>query len=361
MKAAIRYLRCDGAQRKAIVVSSDIAEYARGSSGEQTQGAGAVAFLLEADPKIAAVDLESWWLGFRLSRSGLPQALRAALHRGATHPETEMARDFPVFNGKYSTICYLDAVVKALDDMFHKNEIHRPRAFYDSLGGAFFHRPYHRMPIQAMAAAALWGMVQEADLADELKGLCGEAEADYETVVAEVRSRPELFKLVQEKGPDHDPTPEASKVVRFMRSTPWFKNFVAEKFSLGDALVRELGNLYTASLPAWLAAGLQDAAERELDLDGKTLLTVGYGSGDAAEAIPLRMVDGWQDAARRTRFKEALADVVDLSREQYEAMHDGNEIDGLDQVPPQGFFIERRGAENAPKFQDIGIDYYRFH
>ena len=41
-------LACDGANRQAIVVSSDIAEYARGSSGESTQGAGAVALLLEA-------------------------------------------------------------------------------------------------------------------------------------------------------------------------------------------------------------------------------------------------------------------------------------------------------------------------
>ena len=43
MKSAIRHLALDGAGGQAIVVCADIAEYARGSSGEPTQGAGAVA------------------------------------------------------------------------------------------------------------------------------------------------------------------------------------------------------------------------------------------------------------------------------------------------------------------------------
>src|SRR5215470_1985948 len=40
MKSAARYVALDGADKLAIVVCSDIAEYARGSSGEATQGAG---------------------------------------------------------------------------------------------------------------------------------------------------------------------------------------------------------------------------------------------------------------------------------------------------------------------------------
>jgi hydroxymethylglutaryl-CoA synthase len=57
MKGAIRHLALDGAGSQAIVVCADIAEYARGSSGEPTQGAGAGAMLLEEHPKLAVVDL----------------------------------------------------------------------------------------------------------------------------------------------------------------------------------------------------------------------------------------------------------------------------------------------------------------
>ena len=57
MKGAIRHLALDGAGGQAIVVCADISEYARGSSGEPTQGAGAVAMLLEEELRVIGVKL----------------------------------------------------------------------------------------------------------------------------------------------------------------------------------------------------------------------------------------------------------------------------------------------------------------
>src|SRR5688572_9293154 len=57
LKGALRYALSDGQDRQAIVVCSDIAEYERGTSGEQTQGAGAVAMLVERRPRLFEVDL----------------------------------------------------------------------------------------------------------------------------------------------------------------------------------------------------------------------------------------------------------------------------------------------------------------
>ena len=58
LKHALRYLALETDDRCAIVVSADIAEYARGSSGEPTQGAGAVAMLVERNPTLLNVHLE---------------------------------------------------------------------------------------------------------------------------------------------------------------------------------------------------------------------------------------------------------------------------------------------------------------
>src|SRR4249920_2363058 len=57
LKNALRYVNYDGKGRQAIVVSADVAEYERGSSGEQTQGAGAIAMFVEHTPKLFSVDL----------------------------------------------------------------------------------------------------------------------------------------------------------------------------------------------------------------------------------------------------------------------------------------------------------------
>lgn len=45
--------------RKVLVISADESRYGLGTSGEPTQGAGAIAMLISADPQIFAIDMES--------------------------------------------------------------------------------------------------------------------------------------------------------------------------------------------------------------------------------------------------------------------------------------------------------------
>jgi hydroxymethylglutaryl-CoA synthase len=123
--------------------------------------------------------------------------------------------------------------------------------------------------------------------------------------------------------------------------------------------MRELGNLYTAALPAWLAAGFEQAYEENVDLTGKTVLAIGYGSGDAAEAIPLTVCEGWREAASKIGFAHALDNAIELTREQYEQKHDGVEID-VGYVPNGEFVVERVGQRVSGEFQDIGVEYYRY-
>jgi hydroxymethylglutaryl-CoA synthase len=146
--------------------------------------------------------------------------------------------------------------------------------------------------------------------------------------------------------------------VKAYRRSEAFERFAADKLSLGAEIVRDLGNLYTASLPAWIGAAFEDALHRDLPLAGRTLLALGYGSGDAAEAIPLRVVDGWQDAAKRIGMRDALKDAIDLDRESYEALHDGHPTE-LDDAA-RGFVVERVGDRYDPEFQDLGIEYYAY-
>jgi hydroxymethylglutaryl-CoA synthase len=119
------------------------------------------------------------------------------------------------------------------------------------------------------------------------------------------------------------------------------------------------GNLYTASLPIWMAAGLEQAVEEGLDLTGQRLLTIGYGSGDAAEAIPLRVVPGWQQAARQIDFARVLADAVDIDQASYEQLHDAGTLQQAAESRPGVFVIDRVG-ERSGHFDDSGIEYYRY-
>ncbi len=108
-----------------------------------------------------------------------------------------------------------------------------------------------------------------------------------------------------------------------MRKQKGFRRLLDEKMSLGSEPVKDLGNLYSAALPAWIAAGFEEAGQKGLALAGAPMVAVGYGSGDAAEALPMYAEPGYEAAAARIGFTRALAGGVTLSRQQYEALHDG--------------------------------------
>jgi hypothetical protein len=96
------------------------------------------------------------------------------------------------------------------------------------------------------------------------------------------------------------------------------------------------------------------------DIAGQGWLALGYGSGDAAEAIPMRVATGWQEAARRINFAEALGEPVDLTEAQYVALHEGRASD-LIPVPPSGeFVVESVGTIDGADFQNLGVEFYRY-
>jgi hydroxymethylglutaryl-CoA synthase len=129
---------------------------------------------------------------------------------------------------------------------------------------------------------------------------------------------------------------------------------------LGCRQMEELGNLYTGALPAWFAAGLSDAFEEDRHLAGREILLIGYGSGDAAEAIPVRMVDGWQEAAGRINMASSLSGYINLTEDQYLALRKGAMKTPPGYKPKAEFIVDRVGSMNDENFQDTGIEYYRY-
>jgi hydroxymethylglutaryl-CoA synthase len=204
----------------------------------------------------------------------------------------------------------------------------------------------------------LWSLGHDQDGREELRAVCEKAGADPEAVLREITTSADLYERVIAHGVEAEPYPAASKLAKEVRRTDRFKSLLNDKMSLGSDAMMELGNIYTAALPAWLAAGLEEAQQQSVDLTGKTLIAIGYGSGDAAEAMPLRVVPGWEKAAAKIGFARALEGYVDLEQHQYEALHDGREVIGLDYQPSGELVIERVGREVGAEFQDVGIEYY---
>jgi hydroxymethylglutaryl-CoA synthase len=358
LKAALRYAMCDAGERQAIVVSADVAEYERGSTGEQTQGAGAVAMLVERTPRLFSVDLLH--TGSASDYRGPDFRKPFARHfTDGYAPRTRRLSDFPVFSGKYSTFSYLDETVHAVEDMLRRLEV-SAGGYYDSVRALFFHRPYQYMPVQAMSFLYVRGLARGDHHHDELRALAEQAGVVFEDVLRETESTPDLYAHLLKGEPLSDPYAATSAVAACLRKQGSFRELLAQKMSLGSEAVKELGNLYSAALPAWVAAGFEQAAGEKRDLSAANMVAVGYGSGDAAEAMPIRVVQGWQAPAGRIGFARALEGAIDLDRAQYEAFHDGHEVPELDYQPRHEFAIARVGKRYESSFQDLGVEYYDF-
>jgi hydroxymethylglutaryl-CoA synthase len=192
-----------------------------------------------------------------------------------------------------------------------------------------------------------------------LEAHCKRIGMDVNALIKEMNSTPDILELVRTGNIDEDVYPLCVELLREFRSSPEFATLVAAKMSLGSEVMKDIGNVYCAALPAWMAAGLEDAYQSNVDLEGRKVLAVGYGSGDAAEALPMTVTKGWRQAAANIGFGAALEAHQDLTQAQYESLHDTGTAKGLHD-PADGFVIQSIGSSANPKFSDEGIEYYRF-
>ena len=136
------WIRAGEADNKhALVVVSDIAKYDLGSSGEMTQGAGAVAMLLNDRPRLLAFD---------------PKVTATSIK-----DEYDFYRPFgketPIVHGQYSNMLYLIQIRKALESYKKKVEqagiieVGKDESILDYIDYLNMHLPYSNMGKKALA------------------------------------------------------------------------------------------------------------------------------------------------------------------------------------------------------------------
>ncbi len=114
-------------QSKVLVIASDVARYELGSPGESTQGCGAVAFTISADPHLLTIDPEAGFYADDVMDFWRPNYLSEAL-----------------VDGKFSTLVY----IKALKASWKQYAEESGRSLED------FSRFCYHIPFTRMAAKA---------------------------------------------------------------------------------------------------------------------------------------------------------------------------------------------------------------
>jgi hydroxymethylglutaryl-CoA synthase len=288
--------------RAALVIATDTALYERGDPGEATQGAGAVAMLVDEDPDIVALSTE--------------QGYGSADETDFLKPNQQ----FPSVDGKRSIQVYLARMREALED-------------YESVAGDthpddFVYFPFHTPYPGMVRKAALLGyrhITRGTDIEDALADDIGmqPREADF----AEWDDYEEAIRAYMD---------ELKETRRYRE---WYERAI-------DPTVRiagQVGNWYTGSVHLARLSALRAAAGEDADLVGEKLLVGSYGSGAQAEIHAETVQDGWREGVEAVDVEARLDDRYDLSYEEYELVHDVHnhekEVEVDEFTQPSGEFV----------------------
>lgn len=117
---------------KVLILASDVAKYGLNTAGEPTQGAGAVAMLITAEPSILAIEKESGVYTKDIDDFWRPNY-----------------SNVPFVDGKYSVSAYLDTLMAAWT---HYKE--QQNGKFSDLEAMLFHVPYTKMGRKALESLA---------------------------------------------------------------------------------------------------------------------------------------------------------------------------------------------------------------
>lgn len=117
-------------ESRVLVLASDIARYGLNSGGEATQGAGAVALVISADPKIMEIENQSTYLTSDIMDFWRP-----------------VYTDVPIVNGKFSNEQYLAFFTNVWERYTVKTGL-----FLSDFEAICFHLPYAKMGRKALNA-----------------------------------------------------------------------------------------------------------------------------------------------------------------------------------------------------------------
>jgi len=323
--------------RIGIVVGADNAKYELGSGGEYTQGAGAVAVLVRANPRLLAIR-DAWGVAthsvhdfFKPLRSvskqqlveevlrlvgqdparavdllaSLPDSINVTGTLDSNEDHFLLHKETPVFDGPYSNDCYQQRIREALMDFKRQAGLDSEAPATDRWHRLAFHLPY------AFQARRMFSEV----FMEEAK-----RRGDWKLIEAELsQEEPQSDDF----GTDKDYRKAYNGFLRAITKTEAYRTFIDARIEKSERASSLVGNLYTSSLFLALMSLLEADFLEGCELRGLRMGFFAYGSGSKAKVFEGEVQPRWREVAGRFHLMERLRKRKAIKYATYEALHRG--------------------------------------
>ena len=284
-------------ERKAIVIASDVAKYELASTGEYTQGAGAVAMLISSNPSIISfnetfgISMEHVGDFFKPRRLLRNKDLKGDIDiqkiTSTNKAVLELFYEEPVFDGQYSNECYAKRIKEGMEHFIEQKNTNL-LTDWDKL---VFHLPYAFQGRRMMLDIWIDWMKENGNLGDIENEVGKEDHNDIKTWKKSV-SKSSLYKT-----------------------------FVKEKIADGEVASGEIGNMYTASIFMSLISHLYVSCENNQELKGKRFGFISYGSGSKSKVFEGTIQNNWKSKTKHLSLFDSLSNRTFIDFETYEKLH----------------------------------------
>ncbi len=313
--------------KKAIVVTTDFAKYDLNSTGEYTQGAGALAMLITSNPRI--ITFENLWATSTKGVFDFFKPYRTISKKEITgntnndpwfenlEDELEIHKDQPVFDGQYSNQCYMDRTRNAYFSF--KKLVNSSKTVYNSWESIIMHLPY------AFQGRRMLSEIYALD-AENLIISGNETAVEYQNKLKEISK------------------------------TEQYKNFVTQKLVPAELASSIIGNLYTGSIFMGLLSTLSHFHDSKKEISGKKFGFLAYGSGSKSKVFEGTIQSDWKNAITKVHLFETLEKSIEIDFETYEKLHKKEQKQSIRQ--PKNEWILERIENQIPTL--IGARYYKW-
>jgi len=358
-----------GKGRIGIVIASDFAKYDLGSTGEYTQGAGAIAMLVKENPSLLSimptvgvatrgvhdffkpvrqvdkVDIVKEVLDLMPAKaeaseilSQLPEGFAQQKLLDSNDEQVGIHVMTPTFDGPYSNWTYQRRVREAYDH--YVEQVDQP---VDEQPIFTWSRVVMHLPYAAHGRRMLMDtFVRELDR----QGLWMDVASS-----SNLEPAPRMIDFETEQAFDA----AWDAYLRLVSKTQAYKSFVSEQLK-GSADASSLtGNLYAGSIFMALMSTLVRAEGNGDQLAGKTLGFIGYGSGSKSKVFAGAVRSPWEKKVKSWKLFETFAARTPVDYSTYEKLHRG-QLEAAIAAPKNTFVLDRIGEEG----NKIGARYYKW-
>ncbi|MCF6128998.1 hydroxymethylglutaryl-CoA synthase [Flavobacterium sp. AS60] len=311
--------------KKAIVIASDNAKYDLNSTGEYTQGAGSIAMLITANPRILSfsnevgVSTQGVFDFFKprryFSKEEALQLENNPEWNGVLENEIAIYKEQPVFDGQYSNQCYINRITAAYEHF--KSESNQTGKPYENWTNILMHLPY-----------------------------CFQGRRTFIEIFAKENSElleTQVGETIKDK-------------IKALAKSPEYLALVNKKIYPSEIASGQIGNIYTGSIFLGLLSTLCYHFQQKSDLTNAKFGFIAYGSGSKSKVFEAEVSENWEAAIAKVNLFETLKNCIAIDFITYEKLHK-KEVKQSVITPKNEFYLDSIEKENPVL---VGARYYKY-